>query len=112
VRGTFQPTTVANFLLGARIGFQREQSAGLNAVYHFTFTGTESATATIVIRDKSIDVKDGLHGTPDCAVTADTATWLGFLRKERSIVWAIVRRKVRVKGPLRLLTAFGKCFPS
>jgi ferredoxin len=112
VRGTFQPTTVANFLLGARIGFQREQSAGLNAVYHFTFTGAESKPATIVIRDKSIDVKDGLHGTPDCAITADTATWLGFLRKERSIVWAIVRRKVRVKGPLKLLTAFGKCFPS
>lgn len=45
-------------------------------------------------------------------LAADMATWLGFLRKEKSIVWAIVRRRVRVKGKLSLLTAFGKCFPS
>jgi NAD-dependent dihydropyrimidine dehydrogenase PreA subunit len=112
VRGSFLLYTIPQFLLGIRISFQREQSAGLNAVYHFTFTGASTATATVVIRDKTIDVRDGHHGTPDCAVTADADTWCGFLRKEKSIVWAIVRRKVRVKGPLRLLAAFGKCFPS
>jgi len=42
----------------------------------------------------------------------DAATWIGFLRKERNIVWAIITRKVKVKGPLRLLTAFGRCFLS
>ncbi|MBY0459154.1 MAG: SCP2 sterol-binding domain-containing protein, partial [Gemmataceae bacterium] len=83
-----------------------------NAVYHFTFTGSQPAVATVTIRDKTIAVQDGLHGTPDCAVTADADRWLGFLRKERSIVWAILRRKVKVRGPLSLLTAFGKCFPS
>jgi hypothetical protein len=45
-------------------------------------------------------------------VTADADTWLGFLAKERSIVWALVRRKIRVRGPLGLLRAFGRCFPS
>ncbi|MCU0704399.1 MAG: SCP2 sterol-binding domain-containing protein [Fimbriiglobus sp.] len=112
VRGSFLLYTVPQFLFGIRIAFQREQSAGLNAVYHFTFTGASDATATITIRDKTLDVTDGHHGTPDCAVTADADTWCGFLRKERSIVWAIVRGKVKVKGPLKLLTAFGKCFPS
>ncbi len=68
--------------------------------------------ATVTIRDQTLEVQDGLHGTPDCAITADADIWCGFLRKEKSIVWAIVRRKVRVKGPLKLLTAFGKCFPS
>ncbi len=36
----------------------------------------------------------------------------GFLRKERSLVWALLTRKIRLKGPPRLLVAFGKCFPS
>jgi epoxyqueuosine reductase QueG len=112
VRGSFLLYTVPQFLLGIRISFQREQSAGLNAIYHFTFTGASSERATVTIRDKTIDVQDGLHGTPDCAVAADADTWCGFLRKERSIVWAIVRGRVKVKGPLKLLTAFGKCFPS
>jgi ferredoxin len=105
-------TSIPGFLRGLAITFQREQSARLNAVYHFTFTGSQSAEATVIIRDKTVSVQKGLHGTPDCAITADADRWLGFLRKERSIIWAVIRRKVRVKGPLRLLTAFGKCFPS
>ena len=66
----------------------------------------------MTIRDETLRVEEGLVGTADCAIRADAATWLGFLRKERSIVAAILRRRVRVKGKLSLLTAFGKCFPS
>jgi hypothetical protein len=48
----------------------------------------------------------------DLHLTADSETWLGFLAKERSLLWALLRRKIRIKGPPRLLVAFGKCFPS
>jgi epoxyqueuosine reductase QueG len=112
VRGTLHPATIAGFFSGIEITFQREQSAGLDAVYHFTFTGTDPGEATVTIRQKTVHVQPGLAGTPDSAVTADAATWLGFLRKEKSIIWAIIRRKVRVKGKVSLLTAFGRCFPS
>ena len=79
--------------------------------YHFTFTGNESAEATIVIADGKITVTDGHVGEPDLRVTADSKTWLGFLRHERNIVWALLRRKIRLKGSPKLLLAFGKCFP-
>lgn len=107
-----RPTSVAGFLSGMHIVFQRGRAKGLSAVYHFTFTGREPAEATVTIRDQRLAVQSGLHGAADCAITADSDAWLGFLRKERGIVWAVVRRKVRVRGPLRLLKAFGKCFPS
>ena len=110
--GALLPSTIEGFLSGIRFTFQRDQSAGLDAVFHFTFTGSDSTRATVTIRDKALDVQAGLLGTADCAVTADAATWLGFLRKEKSIVWALIRRKVRVAGKLGLLTAFGKCFPT
>ena len=74
--------------------------------------GEEPAEATVVIRDKTIRVEDGHVGSPDLRVTADSRTWLGFLPKERSLVWALLRRKIRLKGSPRLLLAFGKCFPS
>ncbi len=107
-----RPTSIAGFISGMMIVFQAGQAKGMNAVYHFTFQGAETAEVTVTIRNQTLDVQADLVGTPDCAIHADATTWLGFLRKERSIVWAIMRRKVRVQGPLSLLTAFGKCFPS
>lgn len=112
VRGTLLPRTIAGFLCGMRYTFQMGQSKGLNAVYHFTFTGKEPHTATVVIRNQTLRVADGHEGTPDLRLTADGATWLGFLAKERSLLWALLRRKIRIKGSPRLLVAFGKCFPS
>ena len=112
VRGTLLPRTIAGFLDGLRYTFQRGQSKGLNAVYHFTFTGKETRTATVVIRDGTIRVADGHEETPDLRLTADAETWLGFLAKERSLLWALLRRKIRIAGSPRLLLAFGKCFPS
>ena len=83
----------------------------MHASYHFTFTGSEPRQATIEIRNGKITVSEGLVGDADLHVTADAQTWVGFLRRERNIVWAIVRRKVRLRGPLKLLLAFGRCFP-
>ena len=57
-------------------------------------------------------MRDGLEGAADLQITADTRTWLGFLAGERSLVWALLSRKIRLKGPPRLLRAFGSCFPS
>jgi NAD-dependent dihydropyrimidine dehydrogenase PreA subunit len=110
--GGVRPTNCASFLSGLHVVFQAGRAKDLDAVYHFTFTGAESLQATVTIRDQRLDVKPGLVGRADCAVTADAATWTGFLRKERNIVWAILRRRVKVRGPLSLLTAFGRCFPS
>ena len=107
-----RPRTIDVFLASLPHVFQREQSAGLDATYHFSFIGVERAEATVVIRDKKIVVQDGHVGRPDMQVTADAQTWLGFLAKERSLVWALLRRKIRIKGSPKLLIAFGKCFPS
>lgn len=43
---------------------------------------------------------------------ADSGTWLDFLTKERSLLWAPLRRKIPIKGSPKLIVAFGKCFPS
>jgi putative sterol carrier protein len=91
--------------------FQPGKSAGLKATYHFTFTGHEQRQATVVIKDQKMSVEQGHVGQPDLHVTADSQTWIGFLRKEKNVVWALLRRKIRLDGPLKLLVAFGKCFP-
>ena len=105
-------TTIGGFLFGLKLLFQPGQAAKLNAGYHFTFTGTEEKQATVTIRNGTLQVQDGHQGEADLSVTADSETWLGFLAKERSLLWALLRRRIRIKGSPKLLVAFGKCFPS
>jgi ferredoxin len=104
--------TITAFLNGLPLTFQRNQSKGVAATYHFSFTGAEERHATVTIRDQKLQVTEGHNGNPDIVVTADSQTWLGFLAKEHNLVWALLRRKIRIKGSPRLLLAFGKCFPS
>jgi ferredoxin len=107
-----RPRSIAFFLRSLPRAFQRGQSEGLDATYHFTFTGSEDRKATVVIRDKTVQVSEGHVGTAALRVTADSQWWLGFLAKERNLLWGLVHRKLRLKGAPRLLLAFGKCFPS
>jgi ferredoxin len=112
VRGSLSPRTIDGFLSGMPITFQPHASAGLDALFHFTFTGKEERQATVVIRDQSIRVSEEHVGEADLHLTADSETWLGFLAKERNLLWALLRRKIRIRGSPRLLRAFGRCFPT
>lgn len=107
-----RPESIATFLSGLPLTFQRGRAAGLDATYHFTFTGEETRSATVRIAGGRVEVSDGHQGKPDLQLTADSRTWLRFLAKEASLAWAILRRRVRLRGSPRLLLAFARCFPS
>jgi len=107
-----RPNSIRGFLTGLPNAFQRGQSEGLDVAYHFTFTGDEADTATVVIRNKTLQIHQGHIGERNLHVVADSRTWLGFVRKERNLFWALLRCKIRLQGSPRLLMAFGKCFPS
>ena len=112
VGNSLRPNTIEGFLTGIPNVFQPGKSAGLNGTFHFTFTGHEQRQATIVIQQQKLSVKEGHVGQSDLHVTADSRTWIGFLRQEKNLAWALLRRKIRIKGSPKLLVAFGKCFPS
>jgi alkyl sulfatase BDS1-like metallo-beta-lactamase superfamily hydrolase len=112
VASSLKPTSVENFLHGVPLVFNRHQADGIDAVYHFRFSGADVRDATITIRGKTVKVEDGLVGKADLTVRADARTWIGFLRQEKNLVWALLTRKLRLKGDPRLLVKFGKCFPS
>jgi alkyl sulfatase BDS1-like metallo-beta-lactamase superfamily hydrolase len=104
--------SIRAFLRGLSFVFQRGRSEGVNATFHFTFTGQEELKATVVIRNKTLQVSEGHTGTADLRMTADSQTWLRFLRKEANLVWALLRRKIRIQGSPRHLLSFSRCFPS
>lgn len=106
-----RPASAAGFLDSLDLIFQRERSEGLEATYHFTFTGDEQCTGTVIIRNRTLEVTTGHVGTANIAVTADTRTWLDFLAKEKNLFWALLQRKIRIKGSPVLMKKFAGCFP-
>ena len=104
--------SIAGFLFALPRVFQRGQARGLEATYHFQFTGDEPCEATVRIHEQVLTVRPGLVGTPDLRVGADSRTWLRVLSKEASLPWALLRGRIRVQGRLRLMAAFARCFPS
>ncbi|QPK64486.1 SCP2 sterol-binding domain-containing protein [Methylomonas sp. LL1] len=110
VNNSLRPTSIQAFLNGLPHVFQKGKSAGLNASYHFTFTGAEAIEATVIIRDQQLEVLPGHCGWPDFQLHADGKTWLAFLAKEKHLAWALIQRKIRFKGNPRMLLAFGRCF--
>jgi epoxyqueuosine reductase QueG/putative sterol carrier protein len=112
VSNGIRPNSTQGFLESLPLVFQRNQSEGLNATYHFTFTGAEPCRGTAIIRDKTIEVLDGHVGRPDLHLTADSDAWIAFLAKEKHLLWALLTRQIRIKGPMKLMPAFAKCFPA
>jgi ferredoxin-NADP reductase/Fe-S-cluster-containing hydrogenase component 2 len=112
VSNGLRPRSIGGLLSSMPIVFQPNQSRGLDATFHFTFTGAENREVTIQIQNRTLEIKEGLVGKPGVHVTADAKTWLGFLAKEKSLIAAVIRRKIRIKGNPKLLLEFGKCFPS
>jgi epoxyqueuosine reductase QueG/putative sterol carrier protein len=107
-----RPNSAKMFLESLPLIFQHKQSEGLNAIFHFTFTGEEDLKGTVIIREKTVGVQEGHVDQADLQVTADSRTWIDFLAQEKNLVWAIITRKIRLKGSPKLLKAFAKCFPS
>ena len=104
--------SITAFLNGLPLTFQPNRAKDIDATYHFTFTGAEERRNTILISNQTLEVKEEHVGKADLQITADSGIWLGFVAKERNLVWALLRRKIRIKGSPRLLLAFAKCFPS
>lgn len=110
VGGGLRPRTIRGLLDGMPLVFQRGKAKGLNAAYHFTFTGAEARLATISVRERKLTIAEGHVGSADMSVTTDATAWLEFLYKERSLPWMLLTRKLRITGRPSLLLAFGKCF--
>ncbi|MEL6347930.1 MAG: SCP2 sterol-binding domain-containing protein [Myxococcota bacterium] len=110
VRSTIQPQNIDGFLRFAHIAFQPRKSKDVTLRLHFTFTGASDRAATIDIRDRGIQVEDGHIGERDAHVTVDATTWLGIVSGRANPVWAVIRGKLKVNGPISVMKTFQGCF--
>src|SRR5690349_141572 len=60
VASGLRPRSIEGFVAFMPFVFQANQSKGLDATFHFTFTGAEKRDVTITIRNRAFSIKDGL----------------------------------------------------
>ena len=106
-----RPGSAGSFLNSLDLVFQREKAKGFNDTFHFVFTGEENISGTVILGDRTMEFKEGLHGNPDVTITADAATWVRFLAKEKKMIVALLQRKIKIKGRMSLMKHFVDCFP-
>ncbi len=111
VSNGLRPHSVKNFLDAMPLIFQRKKAKDLQAVYFFTFTGEEKINCTVTINKGELQILDGHHGKPDIHIKAESKTWIGFLAKEKNLMWALLRGKIKIKGSPVLMKKFAQCFP-
>ncbi|MBI4800420.1 MAG: SCP2 sterol-binding domain-containing protein [Desulfarculus sp.] len=111
VHNGLRPATARGFLDSLPLVFQPGQAQGLNATYHFTFSGQEQICATVTIQEGRLEVLEGHQGQADLHLKADSQTWVRFLAKEQGLLPALLGGKMKIKGPPRLMKAFAACFP-
>ncbi len=103
--------SVAEFAARLPLRFSPGKAKDVRTRYHFVFSGSETAELTVAIDDGTLDVRWGLHGEPDLRIEADATTWLDFLAKDVGLLKALVTRRLKIRGPAKLMRAFAACFP-
>src|SRR5262245_12828287 len=70
--------SIRGFLRGLQLVFQRGKAKGLEATYHFTFTGAENVQATIIIRNQTVQINEGHRCKGDLQVKGGSTSLHGF----------------------------------
>ena len=67
------------------------------------YIGKETGEATVIIRNKTLEVLKGHLGKANFQLTADSQTWLGFLAKEKIFSGPYSGEKFASKAPYNFL---------
>jgi epoxyqueuosine reductase QueG len=109
VRNTIRPASVETFLSGAGLLFNAEKAKGLSLTLHFEFSGREQKSATVTIADGRLKIHDGISGSADLRVRADSETWVRIVNEDVSPLIALISGKLRLKGNPAHLKKFKSC---
>lgn len=112
VRSGLRPSSAASFIAALPLLFQPGQAKKTNVHYRFVFSGAESRQADVVIRKGQLLIDPGEELRPDVTIRADARTWVRFVAKETSLLWAVLTFRIRFSGKIWLMKDFEKCFPT
>ncbi|MBU4372417.1 MAG: NAD(P)H-dependent oxidoreductase [Proteobacteria bacterium] len=94
------------------LGFRGEAVPGLNAVYQFEISGSETFSAYLRIADDRCTFHEGSHEKPDVLIRAPAEVWLAISQGALDGQGAFMSGKYRVEGNVGLLLKLKTLFPA
>lgn len=91
--------------------FNPAAARGLSAVIQFNLTGDGGGRWYITIRNQSCNATEGQCSAPTLIINAPAEVWAKIARREINPLWAIITRRLRFKGDIKLLRSLNDIFP-
>lgn len=73
------------------------------SLFHFLLNGDGGGEFTVRIADGKLEIEEGLHGDPKCAVTATDENFMKVIRGELKPLNALLFGKVKVSNQGELI---------
>lgn len=93
------------------LGFRSDTAPGLNAVYQFEISGSETFSAYLRIADNRCTFHEGSHEKPDVLIKAPAEVWLAVSQGALDGQSAFMSGKYRAEGNVGLLLKLKTLFP-
>jgi putative sterol carrier protein len=82
--------------------FNPSKAGGLEAVIQMNITGPNGGDWTIIVKDQEMEVKEGVHPSPDIAVKIVDTDFVDLVNRKQSALTAFMSGKIQFKGSLAL----------
>ena len=82
--------------------FDPSKAGGLEAVVQMSITGSNGGDWTIIIRDGKMEVKEGIHPSPEIAIKIVDTDFVDLINRKQSALTAFMSGKIQFKGSLAL----------
>ena len=82
--------------------FKSDKAAGMDAIFQTNVTGANGGNWTVTIKNQQLDVKTGIHPSPNVTVKMDEKDFLNLVNGKISAEKAFFSGKLHLKGNIAL----------
>lgn len=90
--------------------FVPEKAEGVDTVVQYKFTGSDTSEWYMIIKNKTLEVQQGLHPSPNMTMTFDADAYLKISKGELDPTMAFMKGKVKVSGDMGVALKMGQFF--
>ncbi len=82
--------------------FNKDAAKGLNAVYQFDLSGEGGGKWQVMIKDQTVEVKEGQHPSPNITISMTAQDYLDMVAGKLNGQVAFMSGKLRIAGDMGL----------
>jgi len=81
--------------------FDPDKAEGIDIVFQVNISGEEGGDWYVIIKDKQIDINEGVHDDPTVGIEVKDKTWIKLVNGKTTGERAFLAGKLKVKGEVQ-----------